>query len=46
MLLSLLKILFFFAVVLGVALGAMKAAQYGHPLQLTYDGTEYTLGPI
>lgn len=46
MLLSLLKILLFFAVVLAVALGAIHLAENGQPLMLTYDGTEYTLGPV
>lgn len=46
MLLSLLKVLLFFAVVLAVALGAVHLAENGQPLMLTYDGTEYTLGPV
>lgn len=46
MLLSLLKILFFFAVVLLLALGAQHLAASGEPLRLVWQGTEYTLGPI
>lgn len=46
MLLSLLKILIFFALVLAIALGAMQLSEFGRPLYLVYDGTEYMLGPI
>ncbi|AXC49156.1 heme biosynthesis protein HemY [Paracoccus suum] len=46
MILSLLKILLFFAVVLALALGAQHLAQTGQPLQLVFNGTEYTLGPV
>ncbi|TRW99506.1 heme biosynthesis protein HemY [Paracoccus sp. M683] len=46
MLLSLLKILFFFAVVLGVALGAMQLSETGQTLRLQFNGVEYVLGPV
>ncbi|MDO5613371.1 MAG: heme biosynthesis HemY N-terminal domain-containing protein [Paracoccus sp. (in: a-proteobacteria)] len=46
MLLSLLKILFFFGVVLAVALGAMHLSESGQPLRLEFAGTELTLGPL
>ena len=46
MLLSLLKILFFFSVVLAAALGAMYLAEHGQPLVLQFNGVEYTLGPV
>ncbi|MFV0300937.1 MAG: heme biosynthesis HemY N-terminal domain-containing protein [Paracoccus sp. (in: a-proteobacteria)] len=46
MLLSLLKILFFFAVVLAVALGAMQLSESGQSLRLEFAGTEYLLGPV
>ena len=46
MLLSLLKILFFFAVVLAAALGAMRLAETGQTLRLEFAGTEYVLGPL
>ncbi len=46
MLLSLLKILLFFAVILAIALGAVHLSETGQALRLVYDGTEYTLGPI
>lgn len=46
MLLSLLKILIFFAVILAVALGAVFLSENGQALRLIYDGNEYTLGPI
>ncbi|AUH65662.1 heme biosynthesis protein HemY [Paracoccus zhejiangensis] len=46
MLLSLLKILFFFAVVLAVALGAMHLSETGQSLRLEFNGTEYLLGPV
>lgn len=46
MILSLVKILFFFAVVLAIALGAMKLQETGQALRLEFNGTEYVLGPI
>lgn len=46
MLLSALKILIFFALVLAIALGAMRLAETSHGLQMVYGGTEYTLGPV
>ena len=46
MLLSALKILIFFAVVLCLALGAVQLSETGHALRLVYAGTEYTLGPV
>ena len=46
MLLSLLKILFFFAVVLVIALGAMQLSETGQMLRLEYAGTEYALSPV
>lgn len=46
MLLSLLKILIFFAVVLAIALGAVYLSENGQGLRLVYDGVEYTLGPV
>lgn len=46
MLLSALKILMFFAVVLVIALGARQLAENGHGLRMVYDGTEYVLGPL
>ena len=46
MLLSLLKILFFFAVVLVIALGANELAQSGWALQLQFNGSEFYLGPV
>ncbi|GGF67534.1 heme biosynthesis protein HemY [Paracoccus acridae] len=46
MLLSLLKILFFFAVVLLVSLGAMRLSETGQMLRLEYAGTEYALTPV
>lgn len=46
MLLSLLKILFFFAVVLVIALGAMQLSETGQMLRLEYAGTEYALTPV
>lgn len=46
MLLSLLKILIFFAVILAVALGAVFLSENGEALRLIYGGNEYTLGPI
>ncbi|SNR23300.1 heme biosynthesis protein HemY [Paracoccus sediminis] len=46
MLLSLLKILFFFAVVLLVALGAVNLSETGQMLRIEYAGTEYVLTPV
>ncbi|WP_081969456.1 heme biosynthesis protein HemY [Paracoccus sanguinis] len=46
MLLTLLKVTFFFGVVLAAALGAMHLAQTGHPLVLQFNGVEYTFGPV
>lgn len=46
MLLSLLKILFFFAVVLAVALGAIQLSETGQVLRLEYAGTEIVLTPV
>ena len=46
MLLSLLKILFFFAVVLVIALGAVHLSETGQVLRLEYAGTEYVLSPV
>ena len=46
MLLSLLKILFFFAVVLVVSLGAMHLSDSGQMLRLEYGGTEIVLTPV
>lgn len=46
MLLSLLKILFFFAFVLLVSLGAMRLSETGQMLRLEYAGTEYALTPV
>ncbi|HRO16268.1 MAG TPA: heme biosynthesis HemY N-terminal domain-containing protein, partial [Paracoccus sp. (in: a-proteobacteria)] len=46
MLLSLLKILFFFSIVLAAALGAVHLAETGQPMQVVFNGTEYTLGPV
>ncbi|MDO5706526.1 MAG: heme biosynthesis HemY N-terminal domain-containing protein [Paracoccus sp. (in: a-proteobacteria)] len=46
MLLSLLKILFFFGVVLAVALGVMQLSETGQSLRLEFAGTEYLLGPV
>lgn len=46
MLLSLLKILFFFAMVLALALGGMRLAETGQTLRLEFGGMEYVLGPI
>lgn len=46
MLLSLLKILFFFAVVLALALGAMHLTEVGDVLRLEYGGTEIVLTPV
>lgn len=46
MLLSLLKILFFFAAVLAIALGAMHLSETGQMLRIEYAGTEYVLTPV
>ncbi|MDP5307465.1 heme biosynthesis protein HemY [Paracoccus spongiarum] len=46
MILSLLKILFFFAVVLAIALGAVQLSETGQTLRLEYGGTEYVLTPV
>ncbi|SIP88901.1 HemY protein [Paracoccus thiocyanatus] len=46
MLLSALKILIFFAIVLVLALGAMMLSETGNGLSMVYGGTEYTLGPV
>lgn len=46
MLLSLLKILFFFAIVMALALGAIYLSEHGQPLVLEYYGAEYQLSPI
>ena len=46
MLLSLLKILFFFAVVLALALGATWLSETGDMLRIEYGGTEFVLTPV
>lgn len=46
MFLSLLKILFFFAAVLAIALGGIKLSETAKPLYLEYGGTEIVLTPI
>ena len=46
MLLSALKILIFFAIVLAVTLGVLQLSETGDGLTLVYGGTEYTLGPV
>lgn len=46
MLLSALKILIFFAVVLALTMGAVHLAEYGHALRMVYGGVEYNLGPV
>lgn len=46
MILSLLKVLLFFAVVLALALGVERLAETGEPLRLVFGGVEYTLGPV
>ncbi|MDN5567990.1 MAG: heme biosynthesis protein HemY [Paracoccus sp. (in: a-proteobacteria)] len=46
MLLSLLKILFFFAVVLALALGAVHLSETGQMLRMQYGGTEIALTPV
>lgn len=46
MLLSALKILIFFAIVLAITLGALQLSESGQGLSMVYGGTEYTLGPV
>ncbi|MBM3605089.1 MAG: heme biosynthesis protein HemY [Alphaproteobacteria bacterium] len=46
MLLTLLKILFFFAVVLALALGAVYLSENGQMLRIEYGGMEYALTPL
>lgn len=46
MLLTLLKILLFFAVVLAIALGLNHLAANADGIQIVFNGTEYTLGPV
>ena len=46
MLLSALKILVFFAVILAIALGFGQLSEYGSGLRMVYGGVEYTLGPV
>ncbi|MFV0385626.1 heme biosynthesis protein HemY [Paracoccus sp. (in: a-proteobacteria)] len=46
MILSLLKILFFFAVVLAAALGAMRLSETGQTLLVQFGGMEYVLTPV
>ncbi|MFC3526907.1 heme biosynthesis protein HemY [Paracoccus mangrovi] len=46
MLLSALKILIFFAIVLAVTLGAMQLSEGNDGLVLVFGGTEYVLGPV
>ncbi len=46
MLLSALKILIFFAIVLAITLGAIQVSENGQGLSMVYGGTEYTLGPV
>lgn len=46
MFLSLLKILFFFAVVLAIALGAIYLSENGEVLRLEYSGFEVVLTPV
>ncbi|HMM09746.1 MAG TPA: heme biosynthesis HemY N-terminal domain-containing protein [Paracoccus solventivorans] len=46
MLLTLLKVTFFFGVVLAAALGAVYLAEHGAPLIIQFNGVEYTLGPV
>ena len=46
MLLSLLKILLFFAVVLLLALGAVYLSETGQMLRIEYGGTEFALTPV
>lgn len=46
MLLTLLKVMFFFGVVLAAAMGAVYLAEHGAPLIVQFNGMEYTLGPV
>ena len=46
MILSLLKVLFFFAAVLVISLGAMHLSETGQMLRLEYAGTEIVLTPV
>ncbi|MBU2957124.1 heme biosynthesis HemY N-terminal domain-containing protein [Paracoccus sp. 1_MG-2023] len=46
MLLSLLKIIAFFAIVLAIALGAQHLSETGQMLQIRYGGTEIALTPV
>lgn len=46
MLLTLLKVTFFFAVILALALGAMNLSENGHPLVMQFNGVEYAVGPL
>ncbi|MGP9804710.1 heme biosynthesis HemY N-terminal domain-containing protein [Paracoccus sp. NSM] len=46
MLLSFVKILFFFAVVLALALGATWLSETGQLLRIEYSGVEYVLTPV
>ncbi|WP_299360844.1 heme biosynthesis HemY N-terminal domain-containing protein [uncultured Paracoccus sp.] len=46
MLLSLLKILFFFGIVLAATLGAVHLAETGKVLRIVFDGVEYSLQPL
>ncbi|MDS9466243.1 heme biosynthesis HemY N-terminal domain-containing protein [Paracoccus sp. MBLB3053] len=46
MILSALKILIFFAVVLAITLGAVHLSETGHALRVVYGGVEYSLGPV
>ncbi len=46
MLLSLIKILFFFAAVVALTLGAMHLSETGQVLRLEYGGIEYALSPL
>ncbi|MBV0891760.1 heme biosynthesis protein HemY [Paracoccus sp. Z118] len=46
MLLSLLKILLFFSVVLAGALAVMRLAEADQVLRVVFNGVEYTLGPV
>lgn len=46
MLLTLLKVLIFFAIVLAVALGLSHLSETGEGVRLVFAGTEYTLGPV
>ena len=46
MLLTLLKVTFFFGVILAAALGAMHLAETDRVLRIVFDGVEYTLRPL